>query len=358
MSIPKFDEKELVVQRQFPDFFGFSISTYSYPISMREAVRALLRREPCWMLNGMYQSLFSPKLNPDNIARGQIFEQEKMEIADFGGKDMFGVEWEYIEQVGGSMVRPGQPMFTDANDILGSLVWPDIDSWDWAGSAKANAAFLSPDNCNVMWFLNGWFERLISLMDFENAILAVFDEDQQDAVHAFFDKLSDLYIRILDKCIQHFPQLDGFCIHDDWGSQKASFFSPALAEEMIVPYMRRVTDFIHSKGKFCELHSCGHNVNQVENYIKAGWDIWQGQPMNDMGPVFDAYGDKIILGAFPEEFDVKDDAAARAAARNFVDRYMLPGKVAMLNYNDRSHWTPAFMEELYVYSRKKACGMV
>ncbi len=358
MAVPAFDEKELEVKFSFPDFLsGFPITTYTYPSSVADAMKGTLEKKPHWMLNGFYQSLFTPIIIPDNIARAQVFEAQKLPPEKFGGKDMFGIEWEYVPDVGGSMVRPGNPAFEDANDIIENLVWPDIDSWDWEGDSKANADFLKKENCNVMWFLTGWFERLISFMDFENAIMALFDEDQQDAIHTFFDKLSNLYIDILDRCIKYFPGIDGFCIHDDWGSQKETFFSPALAEEMIVPYMKRVTDFIHSKGKFCELHSCGHNIKQIPNYIKAGWDLWQGQEMNEIDTVFEEYGDKIVMGAFPEDFDVNDEAAARQAARNFVDTYMRPDKTAILNFNKRSCWCPAFMEEIYVYSRKKAAEM-
>jgi hypothetical protein len=32
---------------------------------------------------------------------------------------MFGIEWEYVPQVGGSMVRPGKPFVEDANEIHG-----------------------------------------------------------------------------------------------------------------------------------------------------------------------------------------------------------------------------------------------
>ena len=359
MAIPKFDPREMEVKASIKDFFGQETMIYSYPVSMHEAVKGMLRKEPYWQLNGMYMSLFSPKVNPDNIARGQIFEAQTMDPKDFGGKDMFGIEWEYVPQVGGSMVRPGNPFCEDANEIEEKLVWPDVDSWDWEGSAKANENYLDPNACNVLWFLNGWYERLISFMDFENAIMAIFDEDQKDAVHAFFDKLTDLYIKIFDKYITYYPNVDGFCIHDDWGSQKETFFSPDLAEEMIVPYMRRLTDFIHSKGKFCELHSCGHNVKQVPNYIRAGWDMWQGQPMNDTHKLYELYGDKIILGVFPDKFDPQGpEEEQRAAARSFVEHYMQPGKPCLLNFNDRSLWTIPFMEELYSYSRKKASGMV
>ena len=91
----------------------------------------------------------------------------------------------------------------------------------------------------------------------------------------FFDKLTDLYINIVDHVSRYFPDVNAVFFHDDWGSQKETFFSPALVEEMIVPYMRRLTDFLHSKNIFCEFHSCGNNYQQVPNMIKAGWDMWR-----------------------------------------------------------------------------------
>jgi hypothetical protein len=171
----------------------------------------------------------------------------------------------------------------DISEWYDKVVWPDIDKWDWEGSAKKNnGTYLKSTNFVQMWFQTGYFERLISLLEFENALLAVFDEDSKEHVHKFFDKLTDLYIRIFDKAIETYkPYLNAVFFHDDWGMQKAPFFSPEICSEMIVPYMRRVTDFIHSKGKFCELHSCGQLLKQVPNMIKAGWDAWGPSPSTD-----------------------------------------------------------------------------
>jgi len=360
MAVPMFEQKELEVVASFPfPVPGNELRVYNYPFPMDEALKATFNKNPYYVMNGFQQSMFSPMVNPDAVARGMVIEARQLDIKDYGGKDMFGIEWEYIEQVGGSMVRPGKPFCEDANDIMEKVVWPDPDQWDWDGAAAANKEFLKNGAWNNLWFLNGWYERLISFMDFENAIMAVFDEDQQDAVKEFFEKLTDLYVRIFDKYIKYFPAVDCFCIHDDWGSQKETFFSPATAEEMIVPYMRRLTDFIHSKGRFCELHSCGQNMKQVPNYIKAGWDMWNPQEMNDTRKMFELYGDQIVLGICPDHFekDATEDEQ-RACARRFVDEFWTPGKPFILNYNDKTCWTPAFLEEVYGYSRKKACGMV
>jgi Uroporphyrinogen-III decarboxylase len=308
-------------------------------------------KKPLWLLSGVEQRLFSPKCNPDNIARAFVFDGTN--TPPTGGADMFGIEWEYVPAVGGSMVRPGKPFIEDANELYEKVQWPDIDSWDWEGCAKANAEYLSGDNYIVAWFLNGWYERLISFMDFQNAIVAMIDEDQMDAVKDFFDKLSDLYIRIFDKYLTYFPQIDGFCIHDDWGSQKETFFSPGVVNEMIVPYMKRVTDFLHSKGKFCELHSCGQILKQVPNMIEAGWDAWSPQAMNDTHKIYELYGDKIIIAVIPEMYDPEKatEDEQRAYAKKFVDQFCNPAKPCMVSFYGAPIMTPAYREELYKLSR-------
>jgi len=231
MSVPKFDEKELEVVGQTPSMFGMnSLPIFNYPCTMKEAVKATFRREPYWVNFGMDMKMMTPAVNPDNIARAFVFEANP--VPPVVGKtvpDMFGIEWEYVPQVGGSMVRPGKPFAEDAWDLLEKVQWPNPDEWDWEGSAKANnGTFLKSENYNVIGFLNGWFERLISMLEFENALMALYDEDQKEAVHIFFDKLSDLYIKILGHMIDAYPEVDGFSIHDDWGSQKDTFFAPEL----------------------------------------------------------------------------------------------------------------------------------
>ena len=364
MAIPKYDPKELTVVREEQSFFGMMPPTpvYDYPVTKKEAMYAFFNREPYWQMFSADCSMMTPKVNPDNIARGFVFDAEN--IKPTIGKtvpDMFGIHWEYVEQVQGAMVRPGKPFAEDANDLLEKLVWPEPDKWDWEASGKINnESFIKPENFYNIGFLNGWFERLISMLDFENALMALYDEDQKDAVHEFFTKLSDLYINILGHMIDTYPGIDGFSMHDDWGGQKSTFFSPDLCAEMIVPHMRRVTDFIHSKGKFAELHSCGNIAPQVPNMIAAGWDSWQMQMMNDSHALYEQYGDKIMISVDPKiPAECESDEDLRAAARAFIDKFMKPGKPCFIAY-DMSGKTAnrAFRDELYEYSRKKACGML
>jgi len=353
MPIPKFDPRELE-GATVPGFFGRPMKTFNYPVSPREAYRGAYQKKAVWQITGSEQTMFAPAVNPDNVARAFVYEANMMPPKEGPVKDMFGIEWEYIPSAGGSMVRPGKPFMEDANEWYDKVVWPDIDKWDWEGSAKANnGTFLKDDKFNVCWFLNGWYERLISFMDFEGAILSLIDEEQKDAVKDFFEKLSDLYIKIFEKFCDYFPQIDAFCIHDDWGSQKDCFFNPSVGEEMIVPYMKKVTDYLHSRGKFCDLHSCGQLFKAVPNMIKAGWDSWSGQAMNDTRKIYELYGDKILLGVIPESYDTANstEEEQRAKAREYADKFCRPDKPSIFSYYGMSVMTPAYAEELYKQSR-------
>jgi hypothetical protein len=358
MSIQEFNPIELETVGTLETFankiFNMPASPlYRFPVTMKEAVKALLRRQPIWQISDIETMMFAPRIYPDNVARALVSEADAMPPEEGGGADIFGIEWEYIPVAGGSMVRPGKPLLADANEWEEKVVWPDIESWDWESSSKKNAAFLNNDRYNICWIQNGWFERLITFMDFEGAILAMIDEDQKDAVKALFNKLSDLYISLIDKFLFYFPGIDGFLIHDDWGSQKETFFAPSVVEEMIVPCMKRVTDFIHTKGRFCELHSCGQILKQVPNIIKAGWDCWAGQPMNDFKKIYELYGDKIILAIAPEPFDGNSvsEAEQRALAREYANAFCNPGKPTYMSIAAVSLLTPAYREELYRQSR-------
>ncbi len=336
------------------------MKVFNYPVSSREAYAAMTKRRPVWQVTGLDNRIFTPRILPDNCARAFVLEARPFDMArEGGGKDIFGIDWEFIPVAGGSMVRPGKPFMDDANEWYDKLVWPDIANWDWEGSARANnGTYLTEENFNIAWFQTGWYERLVSFMDFEGAIMAMIDEDQKGAVKELFDKLSDLYIGIFEKYLIHYEHIDGFYIHDDWGSQKETFFSPATAEELIVPAMKKVTDFIHSRGKFAELHSCGQLMKQVPNMIAAGWDAWGGQEMNDTQKIYELYGDRILIGVIPDMFDLENtsEEEQRRRAREYADKFCRPEKPSYFNFMGSKLMTPAFREELYRQSRINYSG--
>lgn len=354
-----FSEKELEVKGERPGRMRNSppVKIYNKPITDKENMWLMYKeRTPMWVPGTGDAISISPKCIPDNISRGFVYGCEHIDnLTEAGGPDMFGIVWEFVPQAGGSMVRPGKPTLEDANDWKEVIKFPDVDSWDWAGTAERYAPMLNGDSWVSFTVLTGCtFERLISFMDFEGAVMALVDEDQQDAVHELLDATSDVVCKIVDKVAEYMPQVDAICVHDDWGSQAQPFFSQETAMEMIVPYMKKVVDHIHSKGMIADLHSCGHIESRVECFIKAGWDVWRPQPMNDTDKLFREYGDKIIIAVIPDAVtEDMPEEEQRAAARRYVEKYCIPGKPVIIG---RTDGTTAFNEELYKCSRLAYLG--
>lgn len=358
MGIP-FQPEELHVDKISTSLRGSPIPIFTFPVSMKEGWRRMaLEKKPVWMCTGVEVFNFYPDIIPDNRARGFVNDGGmQLDDAEKGGKDMFGVEWVFVPVAGGSMEKPGAAhLFADANDWEEKLVWPDVDAWDWEGCSRRNKEFLNNGKFNYLTLLNGFgFERLISFMGFEDAAVALVDEEQEDALLALLDRTSDLYCKIVDKCCKYFD-IDGFLVHDDWGTQRAPFFSFEAGRKLIVPAMKKVTDCIHDHGKVAELHSCGCNELQIENFIAGGWDIWSPMAnINNTQKLFQQYGDQIIIGVTPDAYDLEKDSeeTIRSKARDFVARFCSdPNKVCVVNRYFSPYIQGAYAEELYKASRQ------
>lgn len=360
-----FHESELTVVGKISESrFFCETDEFNYPISVRDATRAALLGEPLWQIIGTEIRTFTPRIVPDNVARGFVREAALFNASEeAGGEDMFGVPWKFEPAQRGSMEDFSSGfLLEDILDWKDTITFPDIDSWDWEGSARVNNdVYLKPDKYNEVWIFTGWFERLISFMGFEEAAMAMVDEEEQDAARGLCEALSDLYIDVIDHYVSHFKYIDGFLIHDDWGSATNSLFSPEACERIIVPAMKRVTDHIHELGLVANFHSCGNNILQVPNMIKAGWDTWTPQSnVNDTDEIYQLYGDKIVLALEPEMFDVEttSEDEQRAYARAYAAKYCRKDKPSIFNYHKGygKLMTEAFHEELYRDSRKRYCG--
>ena len=360
MSYP-FDPKELNIVDRAMNFRRNAPGkpVFDFPVTAREALLSLYRKgQGVWTPYGVETAVFCPSIIPDNIARGFVFEAEKWPDPYTTHDDMFGINWTFVPQVGGSMETPGFPhLFEDVNEWKEKLKMPDPYAWDWDGSARLNNEFLKNNGkANYFWFLNGFtFERLISFMGFENAAMALLDEDQEDALHEMLEALGDLGIKIMDCAMEAYGDgIQGFEYHDDWGSQMAPFFSFAAGETFFVPIWKRLTSHAKSKGRIASLHSCGHTEKQIENYIAGGWDCWTPMPMNDTAKLYDEYGDRIVIAVVAD--DVPEGATEEEqyeAGKKFAERYCKPGKVASFSlYSSPSVMTDAYAKGLYETSRK------
>lgn len=261
----------------------------------RDCFAALLqhKRPKALMTPDDFQS-FNPSVLPDNAARALVESGEADAGVRAPAKDMFGVQWVYVPAACGSMPARGKPLLDDAHDWERVVCFPDVKAWDWQGCARKNAAWLDGGKVRISNILNGFFERLISLMGMENALISMVDEDCAAPLNALFDRLADLYIAIIGHMRADFGT-DVVLLHDDWGYQQAAFFPRAVIERLIAPPLYRVVRAAKALGMAFELHSCGRIDPLVPVMVDCGVDIWRGQPINDMERLYRQYGSRIVL---------------------------------------------------------------
>ena len=356
-----FDKSETIPFGSYPEKFGIQgPPKYHRPITSKEnTLRYFAHKSPYWipMLGFAGEVLsFRPRMHPDNIATHMIADGEPpMDYEKLGNpiKGWFDLEWLFVPEVGGATVKPGNPMISDMSEWRSIIKIPDLDEMDWEGSARRNKEFLRTDIVTEVCCLTGLWERLISLMDVSGAAMALIDEDQQEGVHSFFSELCDMYEDMIERYARYFKP-DMLLMHDDWGTQRAAFFSLDTCREMLVPYLKRVVDACHKNGMIFELHSCGNNETVVPAMIEAGVDFWCGQPMNNFEMLTERYPDSCLTFGVtipsPPDGATEDEIATIAQA--FVDRYK--SKRAVINIvgkTDRRMLMPIYEASRKYYSQ-------
>ena len=350
----RFQEQELIpVGTHYGYTFGTPVPAYHTPISAKENYMAMLRHErPCWIPTYDDFCVINPRVLIENVVHRAVHAANPtLEGDEQINTDMFGIEWEYVEVAGGSIVKPGNPRLNDVNEWKDNIHFPDITKWNWEEDARLNEEYLNNDQPKTSWIFSGFFERLISFMDFEEAVIAMIDEEQTGAIKELFSELCALYEQIILN-LKKYYDVDVIFFHDDWGSQRAPFFSLNTCREMLVPYIKRLTDFCHNNGMFFELHCCGNNELLVPAMIEAGVDIWGGQMnANNFEMLREQYGDKIIFGIGAPIAPDASDEAAYESAREYVEKFCK-------DYQNKPVYFSGFVphkkqrEYLYVLSRK------
>jgi hypothetical protein len=347
----KFDPKE--IENAKVEYGRRLMIEFASPITARENFHLALKGKQLWMPMTGDKMNFTPEIVPDNTARALVTQAKPYE-GPKGGLDMFGIYWEYVPSANGSIVRPGNPTLTDVTKWKEVIKFPDVDSWDWEKSVRDDSEWLkNSTRTQLFCILTGYFERLISWMDFGPAAYALMNRKTKDSVKELMDAIADLWIDVVDHVYKYYGNLvDGITIHDDWGAQDGPFFNERVVREMLVPYMRKVNDHIHSLGYITNLHSCGKVEKLLPCMIDAGWDAWDGMAINDYHLLFDQYAGQILMNVPASECPADADAETQKAwAAKFADEFAVQDKPATLSNYDNPGVD--FDMELYKLSRIK-----
>ena len=299
------------------------------PISVLENYKRCVQgNKPLWM--PLYQE-------EKNIVWPDCIVEHPVPEAD--GYDWWGTYWADVPA--GMAVAADTRVVNDWGNWEAELEWPDIELVDWETDGKKISSTFDPQRAHVYECNEGLFERIHELIPFDESLLAFYTEPE--ATERFFKKMVEYKIATIEKVFKYYGRVDGVLYHDDWGTQRASFFSPQMFEEQILPFEKQIVDYVKSQGRFLELHSCGNNMVLVPLMIKMGIDMWAPQPSaNDFDYLFNNYNEEISFAfGVPLTADMNEEEV-KQACRNFVDKFGPNGRV--MAWVRRGSCKPEYMD--------------
>lgn len=142
----------------------------------------------------------------------------------------------------------------------------------------------------------GFFEQFNGIFGIQNQLLYL--AMYPDELGELYKRQADWTIKFAGHCID--LGIDMVHLSDDWGAQNDLLFNPKLWWELIYPNMKRVVDYIHSRGCFASLHSDGCIAKVTDGIVDIGFDLvhpWQESAGMSYDLYLDKYQDKFaILG--------------------------------------------------------------
>ena len=336
-----------------------TVPVFDTPVTPRENFRRSIAREsPCWMPNSLADKV---TLNTNDViahhVRGMQIHSDfhKRATEDYHFKDWFNTDWTWVCSAGGAMLTPGTQLMDDVTKWEKQVVFPDLDEWGFEEKASEIMGTIYDPNKALSYDIGrGMSERLVSLMGgYADAMESLLLEPE--AVAEFFEVYTDFMIRLFDRLYSLYP-LDIITLHDDWGTERDTFFSEKVMEELVFEPTKRLIDHIRASGVFLEMHSCG-NVTRFFPYMTMlGCDLAQVQRRAvDMPLMKEKYGDKIGFCAGLEGIDISKPPVPGeflSAVRKTIDIYA-PGGGSYINMfaaDPKLIWDAC--AENYCYSRE------
>jgi hypothetical protein len=211
-----------------------------------------------------------------------------------GGVDGFGVRW--IDPGTGSgapLPAPGEFILEDVRDWKKKVTIPDMNAYKWDTMIE-EASQIDRDTIAVgSWLYNGVFERLATLMGFENALIAMLEEPE--AVNDIYTAITDYKIKFAEK-VAFAIKPDTFTYCDDVAAERNLFVSPDTYRALIKPHHKRFFAACRNLGMIPIQHTCGRAEDIVEDIIDVGAEAWNSvQPRNDIKGLLDKYGDRLAF---------------------------------------------------------------
>ena len=243
-----------------------------------------------------------------------------------GGFDIWGVEYIATGEMSFSALPvPNQFMLDDITKWRDVIKAPDVSGIDWEAMAKKDLSKINREETAVVLNTHsGCFQRLMAFMGFTGGLCAMFEEP--DEVRALYDYMSDFYLNVTKKCIEHYKP-DIFEFVDDTATALNPFVSLEMYHDLIKPYHKAQMKPAVDAGLPIFIHNCGRCEDQIDDWLECGVTAWNpAQIVNDLDGIKKKYGNHLgLCGCWDSTGPVcwpdSTEEMVRQAVRDTIDRF-------------------------------------
>ena len=230
-------------------------------------------------------------LTPNNLPDGQPFVTS------------LGVTYVGCREANnGAMPKPGEIVISDITKwrdqlkILNEMPghWEQaLADRDWEGYYKSFLDKVDREKTAVSVSGGDYFLTLVSLLGFENTMLAMMEEPEE--VQALLTEISEFYLFVMKKELQYMKP-DVFNLMDDDAAFLCPFFSVDTYREIFKPFHKMHCDLALENGCRLLRHDCGKSEQFVDDWLELGIEAWNPfQVSNDCKRIKKEYGDRLTL---------------------------------------------------------------
>ena len=182
--------------------------------------------------------------------------------------DIWGNIWHRVKGLsqGGEVYKP----VLESWDDLDRLEMPDLDNP--AYYKQANELGTSDSDLFRVGWMPGWpFATCRYMRKMEIYFMDLIDAREP------IDRLHDRVTTLLEGVIDRYGEagMDGIMFCEDLGTQDRLLMGPAMWREIFRPLYERLTSRAHQYGMKVIQHTCGYNMDLVDDLCEAGIDCLQ-----------------------------------------------------------------------------------
>jgi len=214
------------------------------------------------------------------------------------GCDIFGCRYKKMDYGTGiykECVFHPLASYNSVEEVEDNYSWPHPDWWDYR---SIRSQIGKKEDYPI---LAGHFEPFLIYKDLRGQEKAFMDLiENPEMVHYCLDQLFYIGFTEIRRMYEQIPgKVMSTYVAEDMGGQEDLILSPAHIREFLLPKMKQVIDFIHSKGAFAFHHNDGSIRRILPDMIAAGIDIlnpiqWRSKNM-DRKELKKDFGNQVIL---------------------------------------------------------------